>query len=153
MDHAWAGSPGMLHKTLMNKTVEIWAKPLPHHEVSAQPPRVHTHVCPRARALLRTSSSDVSLLPIALCASVRPCMVSDGMQVAILVLNTGLENVTLSLSVAEDVPGQPAGTTYRDIWQKKDVAIDGGKVSLGLTAHDNVFAVFSKTAAAAAGVW
>ena len=82
----------------------------------------------------------------------RPCMV-NGMQVAILVLNTGLENVTLSLSVAEDVLGQPAGTTYRDIWQKKDMAIDGGKVRLELSAHDNVFAVFSKTVATAAGVW
>ena len=61
MDHAWAGSPGMLHKTLMNKTVEIWAKPLPHHEVSAQPPRVHAHVCPRARALLVAMSHSYQL--------------------------------------------------------------------------------------------
>ena len=28
IDHAWAGSPGTLHKTLQNGRVEIWAKPL-----------------------------------------------------------------------------------------------------------------------------
>eukprot|EP00756_Hemistasia_phaeocysticola_P048504 Hpha_TRINITY_DN22926_c0_g1::TRINITY_DN22926_c0_g1_i1::g.154059::m.154059/K07407/E3.2.1.22B, galA, rafA; alpha-galactosidase len=28
VDHAWAGSPGRLHKTLMNGTIEIWTKPL-----------------------------------------------------------------------------------------------------------------------------
>eukprot|EP01043_Picozoa_sp_COSAG02_P058793 COSAG02_NODE_7378_length_3042_cov_3.182127_4_plen_173_part_00 len=141
VDHAWAGSPGMLHKTLMNNTVEIWAKPLPQHEVSSQSPRLRAcATCTRTRG--------VSLLPTVLCL----CML-DGLQVAILVLNTGLENVTLSLSVVEDVLGQPAGSTYRDIWQKKDVPIDGEKVPLELTAHDNVFAVFSKTAPAAGGVW
>ena len=67
-------------------------------------------------------------------------------EVAVLVLNTGLENVTVELSVQTDVPGRPTGETYRDIWKKKDVPIAaGGKVLLELTPHDNVFAVFSKT--------
>ena len=67
-------------------------------------------------------------------------------EVAVLVLNTGLENVTVQLSVQTDVPGRPTGETYRDIWNKKDVPIAaGGKVLLELTPHDNVFAVFSKT--------
>ena len=34
IDHAWAGSPGTLHKTLHNSTVEVWAKPLPEHQVA-----------------------------------------------------------------------------------------------------------------------
>ena len=34
VDHAWAGNPGMLYKTLHNETVEVWAKPLPQHKVS-----------------------------------------------------------------------------------------------------------------------
>ena len=34
VDHAWAGDPGGLYKTLHNNTVEIWAKPLPHQAVA-----------------------------------------------------------------------------------------------------------------------
>ena len=77
IDHAWAGSPGMLYKTLQNNTVEIWAKPLPEQKV------------------------------------------------AILVLNAGTTNTTVTVSVAADVPGTPKGTTMRDVWNHKDVAIVG----------------------------
>lgn len=97
IDHAWAGSPGMLHKTLLNHTVEIWAKPLPNHEI------------------------------------------------AILFLNTVVGNVTVEISIADDVPGQPAGGTYRDVWAKQDVSIAAGKITMELTAHDNVLAVLSNT--------
>jgi alpha-galactosidase len=34
IDHAWAGSPGTLHKTLHNNTVEIWTKPMLDHKVA-----------------------------------------------------------------------------------------------------------------------
>jgi len=34
VDHAWAGFPGTLHKTLNNETVEVWAKPLPKSNVA-----------------------------------------------------------------------------------------------------------------------
>jgi len=88
----------MLHKTLKNNTIEIWAKPLPDHEV------------------------------------------------AILVLNTGVENITVEISAAADVPGRPAGESYRDTWEKQDVPIVAGKFLLELAAHDNIFAVLSKTA-------
>ena len=95
IDHAWAGSPGGLHKTLANGTVEIWAKPLP------------------------------------------------GSEVAVLLLNTAKDNVTVELSVAADVPGRPQGTTYRSVWAKADVPIAAGRIAFELSAHDNVFAVFS----------
>merc|ERR1712129_199116 len=34
INHAWAGLPGTLFKTLLNGTVEVWAKPLPANEVA-----------------------------------------------------------------------------------------------------------------------
>ena len=97
IDHAWAGSPGMLYKTLQNNTVEIWAKPLPEHKV------------------------------------------------AILVLNAGTANTTVTVSVAADVPGQPKGTTMRDVWNHKDVTIVGGEIPLRLNVHDSMMAVLDQT--------
>ena len=34
IDHAWAGMPGTLYKTLHNSTVEVWAKALPQNKVA-----------------------------------------------------------------------------------------------------------------------
>ena len=34
IDHDWAGSPGMLYKTLQNQSIEVWAKPLPSRKVA-----------------------------------------------------------------------------------------------------------------------
>jgi hypothetical protein len=34
IDHAWAGMPGTLYKTLLNQTVEVWAKALPESKVA-----------------------------------------------------------------------------------------------------------------------
>jgi len=101
VDHAWAGSPGMLYKTLMNDTVEVWAKPLPKEAV------------------------------------------------AVLILNTGLDNITLSLSLADDLPPNAAGAaSYRSIWKHEDVPIAGGKIEMEMTAHDNVFAVLNHSGGA-----
>jgi alpha-galactosidase len=97
IDHSWAGSPGMLHKTLHNNSIEVWAKPLPKD------------------------------------------------QVAILVLNAGQTNTTVTLSVSDDVPGQPQGTTMRDVWNHKDVPITNGRVLLQLNMHDSFLAVFGST--------
>ena len=97
VDHAWAGSPGMLYKTLQNGTVEIWTKPLPQ-------------------------------------------------AVAVLILNTAVQNITFDVSIADDLPPTVAGaTTYRSIWAHKYLPVANGKISLELTAHDNVFAVLNHT--------
>lgn len=98
VDHAWAGSPGMLYKSLHNDTVEIWAKPLSQQAV------------------------------------------------AVLILNTAMQNVTLDVSTADDLPPTAAGaTSYRSIWTHTDVPITNGKISLELTAHENIFAVLNHT--------
>ena len=109
VDHAWAGSPGGLHKTLSStenstdNAIEVWAKPLPQN------------------------------------------------QVAILVLNTGVGNVSVSVSLADDVPGGVGqAQSYRSVWDHKDVAIAGGKMALSLPPHGNVFAVLNGTASPAA---
>lgn len=34
VDHAWAGLPGTLFKTLLNDTLEVWSKPLPDQQVA-----------------------------------------------------------------------------------------------------------------------
>ena len=97
VDHAWAGSPGGLYKTLHNSTVEIWAKTLPHQAV------------------------------------------------AVLILNTAAQNISLEVSL-DDLPPFAAGaTSYRSVWGKKDVPITNGKMLLELTTHDNVFAVLNHT--------
>ena len=98
VDHAWAGSPGGLYKTLHNNTVEIWAKPLPQQAV------------------------------------------------AVLILNTAVQNISLEVSLTDDLPPFAAGaTSYRSIWKKEDVPITNGKMLLELPTHDNVFAVFNNT--------
>ena len=100
VDHAWAGSPGMLYKTLHNDTVEVWAKPLPQQAV------------------------------------------------AVLILNTAVQNISLEVSVANDLPPTAAGaTSYRSIWTHEDIPITNGKMLLKLTAHDNVFAVLNNSGA------
>ena len=101
INHAWQGSPGTMHKTLLNKTVEIWSKPLPESKV------------------------------------------------AILVLNTLETDVTLTLTVADDVPGKPQGATMRDVWAHKDVPITGGQVPCKLRAHASLLAVLAQTASGA----
>jgi hypothetical protein len=46
--------------------------------------------------------------------------------------------------VGEDVPSTPtASTSYRSIWDKADVPIVGERLSLDLSVHDTMFAVFS----------
>lgn len=105
VDHAWAGSPGMLYKTLSSKenasdaSVEVWAKPLP------------------------------------------------GQSVAILVLNTGVANITVDVSLKADVPGQPKAPSYHSIWDHRDVAVAGGVIALALAPHGSVFAVLNQTSA------
>ena len=64
-----------------------------------------------------------------------------GQKVAILVLNARTAQTTVTVSVAEDVPGQPKGTMMRDVWNHKDVAIVGGEIPLTLNAHDSTFAI------------
>ena len=99
IDHAWAGLPGTLFKSLSNGTVEVWAKPLP------------------------------------------------GREVAVLVLNAGLDNVTLSLSLEADVPGRPQGATVRDVWNHADVAVPPTRrLALSLHAHDSSLLVLQQTA-------
>lgn len=34
IDHAWDGSPGTLFTTLLNGSIEVWAKPLPSSQVA-----------------------------------------------------------------------------------------------------------------------
>ena len=98
VDHAWAGSPGMLYKSMHNGTVEIWTKPLPQQAV------------------------------------------------AVLILNMLVQNITLDVSIVDDLPPTVAGaTSYRSIWTHEDVPITNGKMSLELTAHDSVFAVLNHT--------
>eukprot|EP01052_Picozoa_sp_SAG31_P015660 SAG31_NODE_1012_length_10379_cov_3.699319_10_plen_185_part_00 len=98
IDHAWAGSPGTLYKTLQNESIEIWAKPLPNQKV------------------------------------------------AVLVLNAGDTNTSVTVSVQNDIPGSPKGKLMRDVWNHKDVTIDGGgRVSLLLNTHDSMMAIFQQT--------
>ena len=56
-----------------------------------------------------------------------------------------MTNITgLKVSVGEDVPSTPtASTSYRSIWDKADVPIVGERLSLDLSVHDTMFAVFS----------
>lgn len=68
-----------------------------------------------------------------------------GQKVAILVLNARTAQTTVTVSVAEDVPGQPKGTMMRDVWNHKDVAIVGGEIPLTLNAHDSTFAILEQT--------
>eukprot|EP00040_Diaphanoeca_grandis_P020089 m.106639 g.106639 ORF g.106639 m.106639 type:complete len:720 (-) comp27740_c0_seq2:207-2366(-) len=66
-------------------------------------------------------------------------------QVAILMINVGSNTTTVTLSTADDVPGQPRGTSYRSIWDKATKTIVKGNISVTLTKHDSLFAVFSNT--------
>ena len=66
-------------------------------------------------------------------------------QVAVLVLNTGETTATTTLSLEDDVPGQPKGTSYRSVWDKQDVAIVDNRIPLILAVHDSVLMVLSKT--------
>lgn len=66
--------------------------------------------------------------------------------VAVLILNTAVQNITLDVSTADDLPPTAArATSYRSIWTHENVPISNGKMSLELTAHGNVFAVFNRT--------
>merc|ERR1712113_1382089 len=68
-----------------------------------------------------------------------------GKKVAILILNTVEANVTVTLSVADDVPGKPQGKAMRDVWNHEDVPIPSGKVRRSLRTHDSVLAVLEET--------
>ena len=68
--------------------------------------------------------------------------------VAVLILNTAVQNISLEVSVANDLPPTAAGaTSYRSIWTHEDIPITNGKMLLKLTAHDNVFAVLNNSRA------
>jgi hypothetical protein len=95
IDHAWAGSPGALHKTLQNGTVEVWIKPLPAHKI------------------------------------------------AVLVLNAGLADTVVHLSLEDDVPGSPRAA--RDVWDHKDLSVPSSLViPLVLPVHDSALLVLSQ---------
>lgn len=61
-----------------------------------------------------------------------------------LVLNTAVGSTTVTLSVANDVPGKPQGPTMRDVWNHKDVPLgNAGEITLTLNTHDSILAVLS----------
>ena len=64
-------------------------------------------------------------------------------KVAILVLNTVVvaAKTTVTLSLADDVPGSSQAVTMRDVWNNKDVPIANGEVAVTLDTHDSYFAV------------
>ena len=78
-----------------------------------------------------------------------PAKPLPGREVAVLVLNAGLDNVTLSLSLETDVPGRPQGATARDVWNHADVAVPPTRrLALSLHAHDSSLLVLQQTAQA-----
>ena len=65
---------------------------------------------------------------------------------AVLILNTAVQNISLEVSLTDDLPPIAAGaTSYRSIWTHEDVPITSGTISVELTTHDNVFAVLNST--------
>ena len=62
-------------------------------------------------------------------------------KVAVMVVNTGDTDASFSLSIADDVPGKPDGSTARDVWGHKDLSIEGGHIPLSLPSHDSSFLV------------
>ena len=68
-----------------------------------------------------------------------------GRRVAVLVLNAGDANATVTLDARADVPGAPRAAAFRDVWRHSDVALADGRVTLRLPTHDSLLAVFNET--------
>ena len=68
-----------------------------------------------------------------------------GQRVAVLVLNVGSTDVTVTLDAQADVPGAPRAAAFRDVWRHSDVPLEDGRVTLTLPMHDSLLAVFNET--------